>query len=377
MHYRDFKAAGMGVSLLGFGAMRLPMIEGSEGLVDEAEAIRMMRYAIDNGVNYIDTAYIYHGKQSEAIVGKALADGYREKVLVATKLPFWALSGPEEMQTVFDEQIAKLGVDCIDMYLMHGIEGDRFDTVKEWRIWDFLEERRAEGKIRFIGFSFHGYSPEEFKGVLDEYPWDFCQLQLNFMDKDVQAGVEGFEYAVAKGVPIVAMEPLKGGRLTDANPPSIQKYWDSLDSKRTPAEWALRWVADLPGVLTILSGMSTMEQVEENIRVLSDADVGMMTEAEFSVLDQVAEEYRKLTAYACTACKYCLPCTAGINIPEIMNFRNMCSLYGLTPKIRGEYTMFVPKKASECTECGKCETACPQHLEIIRAMKETTELFAI
>jgi len=376
MNYRNFEAAGKDVSLLGFGAMRFPLIEGSDGLVDEAEAIRMLRYAIDHGVNYIDTAYLYHGKTSETIVGKALADGYREKVFVATKLPFWYLNGPEDMEPAFNESYERLGVECIDMYLIHDIEGKRMDRVREWKIWDFMQKRRAEGKIRYLGFSFHGESPEVFKEVLDAYPWDLCQLQINFMDKDIQAGVEGYKYAVSKGVPIVVMEPLKGGRLTDVILPSIQKYWDSLDSKRSPAEWALRWVANLPGVLTILSGMSTMEQVEENVRVLSDADVGMMSEAELAVLDRVAEEYRKLIVYPCTACEYCQPCTAGIHISQIMNFRNMHSLYGKTEKMQEEYTMFVNPKASDCTSCGKCEEVCPQHLEIIKAMKETTELFA-
>ena len=375
MNYRTFNAANMEVSLLGFGAMRLPAPNNDPAGIDEAEAIRMIRYAIDQGVNYIDTAYVYHGMQSEIVVGKALADGYREKALVATKMPFWIMKGPEDMGTILDEQLEKLAVDCIDMYLVHGIDDDRWNTVKDWGIWDFLEKQRAIGKIRFIGFSFHGDSPEVFKDILDKYPWDFCQLQINYMDKDIQAGVEGYNHAVAKGVPIVVMEPLKGGSLTDIMPPSIQKYWDGLGSKRSPAEWALRWVANLPGVLTILSGMSTMAQVEENVRVLSDADIGMLTEEELAVIDKVAEEYNKLIAFPCTACKYCMPCTEGISIPQIMDFRNSYNLYGNNIKIQNEYKMFVKTKASACSACGKCENECPQHLEITRAMKETVELF--
>ena len=375
MKYRYFEAAGKDVSLLGFGAMRLPTIKGGKGEIDEAEAIRMIRYAIDNGVNYIDTAYVYHARQSEAVVGKALKDGYREKVLLATKMPFWILDKPEGMDALFEEQLESLGVDCIDMYLMHGIEIDRWETVKAWNIWDFLVKKRGEGKIRFIGFSSHCETPAQFIEMLDEYPWDFCQLQINYMDKDLQAGTEGYNYAVSKGVPIVVMEPLKGGKLTDIMPPSVNKYWESLGSGRSPAEWALRWVANLPGVLTILSGMTAMEQLEENIRVLSDADAGALSEAELGVIEKAAEEYRKLIAYPCTACGYCLPCTANIQIPKVINFRNWCDIYGKTAKTQVEFNIWLDTKPSECTECGKCEAACPQHLEIMRAMKETVELF--
>ncbi|MCL1895299.1 MAG: aldo/keto reductase [Clostridiales bacterium] len=373
MNYRNFDAANMEVSLLGFGAMRLPDMGDGSGRIDEAETIRMIRYAIDHGVNYVDTAYVYHGKQSEAVVGKALADGYREKVLLATKMPFWILKDPDEMAPVFDEQLEKLGTDCIDMYLVHGIDTARWGTVKDWKIWEFLKERRDAGKIRFIGFSSHCDTPADFKEILDAYPWDFCQLQINFMDKKVQAGIEGYEYAASKGVPVVVMEPLKGGKLTDIMPPSVERYWDRLAAGRSPAEWALRWVANLPGVLTILSGMSDMAQVEENVRVLSDADAGKLSEEELAVFDGVAEEYNKLIVYPCTACRYCMPCTEGICIPEILDFRNSCDLYGITKKLQYSYRMFVEPKASACAECGKCEGECPQHLDIMRAMKETTE----
>jgi len=375
MNYRTFDAAGIDVSLLGFGAMRLPMLDSDKTKVDEAEAIRMIRYAIDHGVNYVDTAYVYHGRQGENIVGRALLDGYREKVLLATKLPFWLLGGPDEMPGMIDEQFEKLGVDCIDMYLMHDISGKRLETVKEWKIWDLLEKYRSEGKIRFIGFSFHGESPAFFKEVLDEYPWDFCQIQLNFMDKNIQAGIEGYEYAVSKGVPVVVMEPLKGGRLIDVIPPSIQELWDSLDKDWSPAEWMLRFVANLPGVLTILSGMSAMEQVEENVRVLSDADAGMMSAGDLDALDKIAEEYNKLIVYPCTACKYCLPCPSGIAIPQIIRFRNSYALFGTIAKLKIEWGFTVRRNPSECTACGHCEETCPQHLEIIKAMKETAELF--
>ena len=375
MKYRKFEAGNIDVSLLGFGAMRLPVMEDGSGAVDEAEATRMIRYAIDHGVNYVDTAYVYHGMKGENIVGRALADGYREKILLATKMPIWTFDSPDRMEPLFEEQFIKLNTEVIDMYLVHNITGGTFGKVKDFKIWDFLAKKREEGKIRFIGFSFHGESPAEFKEILDAYPWDFCQLQINYIDKDIQAGVEGYEYAVSKGVPIILMEPLKGGKLTDIMPPSIQKYWDSLESERSPAEWALRWAANLPGILTILSGMSTMEQVIENIKVLSDADIGSLSESELEIIDQVSEEYRKLIPYQCTACKYCLPCTVEIDIPMIMDCRNSCDAYGKTSKIQDFYDMWTVHGPSECTACGKCEAVCPQHLKIIQAMKEAAELF--
>jgi len=374
MKYRKFEKGGSDVSLLGFGAMRLPQLPNSDD-VDEEEAIRMIRHAIDSGVNYVDTAYVYHGGNSEIIVGKALSDGYREKTLLATKLPLWSCDDEEKIHAIFEEQLRKLGTGHIDMYLMHNINEGNFHKVKSLKIYDILEQKRKEGKIRFIGFSTHPESPKLFKEILDEHPWDFCQLQLNYMDKFVQAGFEGYEYAVAKKVPVVVMEPLKGGSLTGNVPPSVQKCWDSLSPARTPAEWALRWAANLPGVITILSGMSEMGQLEENIRVLSDAEMNSLSASELAVFDKVAEEYDKLIVYPCTGCKYCMPCAAEIDIPEIIGFRNSLPRYGLIKKLLDEYHMWVPHKASDCIACGKCEPHCPQHLEIIKIMKETAELY--
>ena len=302
MNYRKFETLDVSVSLLGFGALRLPLLSDDISDVDEAEAIRMIRYAIDNGVNYIDMGFLYHGGQSEVVVGKALRDGYREKALLATKLSFWMLDRPDEMEGIISEQLKRLGTDCIDMYLLHDISGNRWERVKEWKIFDFLLKQREAGRIRYIGFSFHGDTTEYFKEVLDEYPWDFCQIQLNYVDTKLQAGLKGYEYAAAKGVPVVVMEPLKGGTLTEIPSVRVQEYWNSLGGRRSPAEWGLRWVANLPGVLTVLSGMSTMEQLSENIRVFSaeGTGAGMMFPAELDVMEKIAEEYRRLIAYPCT-----------------------------------------------------------------------------
>ncbi|MDR1797650.1 MAG: aldo/keto reductase [Clostridiales Family XIII bacterium] len=375
MKYRHFASAGLDISLLGFGAMRLPTIGGDHAHIDEGEAIRMIRAAIDGGVNYVDTAYVYHGGMSEGVVGKALKDGYREKAYVATKLPYWAMQGPGEMEPALDLSLKRLDIDAIDFYLVHDISGDRWETVKQWGIFEFMARAKQQGKIRHIGFSCHGSSPDYFREVLDAYPWEFAQLQLNFLDKDTQAGVAGYEYAAGKGIPIIVMEPLKGGKLTDSLPESIRRRWDALGGGRTPAEWALRWAANLPGVLTILSGMSTMAQVEENVRVLSDADAGGLSAAELKALDDLAAEYNRLITYACTGCRYCLPCTSGIEIPQVMDFVNNWAMFAQNPKLKNEYRMFLETKASACVACGKCEAECPQHLPIAEAMKQAAGIF--
>ena len=374
MKYRKYEVGNTEMSLLGFGVMRLPVLEDGK-TVNEEEAIRMIRYAADQGVNYFDTAWVYHGGQSEVVLGKALAGGLREKVMIASKLPYWLMKDPSEMQEKFDESLERMGVSYIDNYLAHDINDDRWDLVQEWKIFDFMTKLKEEGKIRFAGFSYHGETPELFREVLDKYPWDFVQIQLNYMDTNIQAGLEGYEYATKKGIPVIIMEPLKGGKLTDLMPASVQKHWDSLGKDWSPAEWALRWVANLPGVTSILSGMSTFEQVEENIRVLSEAEANALTDSELSTIEQAADEYRKLIAYPCTGCKYCLPCTAEINIPLIMNYRNCKDVYGLTDKIRGEYGMFIHPKPDACVKCGKCEDECPQGLAIMQAMDETIEIF--
>ena len=374
MKYRKYEVGNTELSLLGFGVMRLPVLEDGH-TVDEEEAIRMIKYAADNGVNYFDTAWVYHGGESERVLGKALAGGLREKVMIATKLPYWILKDPSEMQVKFDESLERLGTSYIDNYLMHDINDGRWDLVQDWKIFDFMSKLKEEGKIRFVGFSYHGETPALFREVLDKYPWDFVQIQLNYMDTNIQAGLEGYEYAVKKGIPVVVMEPLKGGKLTDIMPATVKKHWDNLGKDWSPAEWALRWVANLPGITTILSGMSTFAQVEENVRVLSEAEANALTESELSIIAQAADEYRKLIAYPCTACKYCMPCSAGIDIPLIMNFRNYKDVYGITGKISGEYNMFIDPKPDACVKCGKCEEECPQGLAIMQAMDETAEIY--
>lgn len=376
MKYRTFKKTGEDISLLGFGTMRLPVINGDNAKIDEEQAIQMIRSAIDRGINYVDTAYMYHDGNSEVVVGKALKDGYREKVLLADKMPVWMARSEEDLDKIFQDQLKRLEVDCIDKYLVHNINAQMWKRALKFNTLDYLEKKKAEGKIKQIGFSFHDEF-EVFEEVIKAYPWDFCQIQLNYMDTDFQAGVKGLKLAGSMNIPVIIMEPLKGGKLTDVLPQSIQDLWNQAPVKRTPAEWALRWVADFPEVLTVLSGMTTMEQVDENIRILSEADLGSLTETEQKIIKNVADAYNNLIQYSCTGCKYCMPCPVKIDIPDLIGRYNDWFVFEGNQKIRDDFYTWVHPKArpSACEACKACESHCPQHLPISGIMTKAKAVF--
>ncbi|MDD4564068.1 MAG: aldo/keto reductase [Eubacteriales bacterium] len=378
MKYRTFPKTGEQISLLGFGTLRLPVEKTTEAVkINETEAIKMIRSAIDRGVNYVDTAYNYHGGTSEVVLGKALKDGYREKVFLADKMPAFLLKEDDDREKFFNEQLKRLDVDYIDMYLVHSITALGWEKkVLRYNVLDFMKKKKDEGKIKHIGFSFHDEF-EMFKTVIEAFPWDFCQIQLNYMDADFQAGVKGLKYAGSKNIPVVIMEPLKGGKLTDVLPPSIEEFWAKAPIKRTPAEWAMRWVADFPEVLTILSGMTAMEHVDGNIRILSDAEPNSLTKAEHEIIKNVADEYNKLIKFSCTACKYCSPCPSKIDIPTVIGLYNNWYLYQQSPKVKDDYEMWIPPKfgPSACITCKTCEEKCPQHLPVSDIMKLAAEIF--
>ena len=376
MKYRTFEKTGEKISLLGFGAMRLPIISGNLLKINEKEAIQMIRSAIDRGINYVDTAYMNHDGASEVVVGKALKDGYREKVLVADKMPVWMAKTEEDVEKIFNDQLERLDVDCIDMYLVHNINSAVWQRALKFNTLAFLEKKKAEGKIKHIGFSFHDEF-EVFEEVIKAYPWDFCQIQLNYMDADFQAGVKGLKLAGSLNIPVIIMEPLKGGKLTDKLPQSIQSFWDQSPVKRTPAEWALRWASDFPEVLTILSGMTSMEQLDENIRILNDAEPYSLSAAEHKTIDNVANEYNKLIQYSCTACKYCMPCPFEVEIPSIIGFYNDWYLFDGNQKIKRDFLTWIPSKSrpSICEGCKVCEGHCPQQLPVSEIMAKAAALF--
>lgn len=376
MQYRTFKKLDREVSLLGMGAMRLP--ETEDGQINEPEAIDIIRSAIDAGINYVDTAFGYHNGKSEGLVGKALRDGYREKVLLADKMPIWLAKDEEHMKEMFQTQLERLDTDYIDMYLVHSVNKPNWKRIKKLNLMPFLEEMKAAGKIKHIGFSFHD-SYEFFEEVLDSYPWEFCQIQLNYMDKDIQAGVKGLKLAAEKGLSVIIMEPLKGGKLTTGIPPTVQELWDNAPVKRTPAEWGFKWLANMPEVTLILSGMSSREQLQQNIATVSAADLNVLSDKERELIDKVSDEYNRLIKYSCTGCEYCLPCPQKLKIPDLIDTLNEWNIYGQNPATKMEYIEWVPegRHASDCISCKACEKKCPQGLPIAQIMKDTAEIFGV
>jgi predicted aldo/keto reductase-like oxidoreductase len=377
MQYRNFGKISWKVSALGFGCMRLPTIDpsGTGVNINEKEAIAMIRYAIDQGINYVDTAYPYHGGNSEIIVGKALMDGYRGKIKLATKCPIWAVRKPEEFDTYLNEQLKKLQTDHVDFYLFHGLEKQRWKTVIELNLLQKAESAMKDGRIKGIGFSFHD-KLETFKEIIDGYSgWTLCQIQYNYMDAENQAGTKGLKYAASKGLAVVVMEPIRGGRL--ANPPKpIQAVFDRSTKQRSPSEWALQWVWNQPEVSVALSGMSTMKQVEENIRSASISRVNSLGPKELQVIERVQKAFRGRAAIPCTKCGYCMPCENGVNIPVNFEMYNDAVIYDDPGTARMRYTRFMTEKerAKACKACRKCEEKCPQKIPISELMPKVHEL---
>lgn len=371
MKYREFGKCDFKVSTLGFGCMRLPIINDDDKQIDEDQAISLIRYAIDNGVTYIDTAYPYHKGSSEIVVGKALKDGYREKVKLATKLPTWLTHSYEDFDKYLDEQLVKLQTDHIDMYLLHALDKERWNMLLELDIFKFVKSALRDGRIKQIGFSFHD-KLDSFKEIIDGYDWDFCQIQYNYLDENYQAGTEGLEYAAKKGMGIVIMEPLKGGRLAKKPPTAVKEEWAKSEVVKTPAEWALRWVLNHPEVTTVLSGMNSMEQITENMKTSDVALPNSLSKKDLALIDNVKAQYNELIKVQCTACNYCMPCPVGVDIPKNFALLNDASMYDEYDMQSKTYNKGLTSKqrAVSCVECGKCETLCPQHLEIRKHLKE-------
>lgn len=378
MLYRKMPKNGDSLSILGFGAMRLPVTP--DGKIDEKRATKQVRYAIDHGVNYVDTAWPYHMGESEPFLGRALADGYREKVKLATKLPQWMVKSREDMDRFLNAQLKKLNTEHIDYYLIHSLVGSSWEIIRELGVEDFLDKAKADGRIINAGFSFHG-AAEDFKGIVDGYEWDFCQIQYNFLDEKNQAGTEGLEYAASKGLGVIVMEPLRGGNLANKVPPAVEDIWNEAEVKRTPAEWALRWVWNHPQVTVVLSGMNEEAHVEENLKIADEALSESLSEKELQLVAKVEQKYLELMSVGCTGCRYCMPCAAGVDIPGCFEVYNNLSLFGNGDQMKIMYVAKLggilrgsdPQFASMCIECGKCVEACPQHLPIPDFLKDVVE----
>ncbi|MEN8209241.1 MAG: aldo/keto reductase [Candidatus Fermentibacteria bacterium] len=377
MKYRQFGRLNWEVSALGFGIMRLPLSRKDSPAILEQEASSMLRSAIDNGVNYLDTAWNYHDGESESFLGRALKGGYREKVRIATKLPTWKIENRDDFDRYFDEQMKRLQTDCIDFYLLHALQRDWWDNIRNLGYFDWAEKKLADGTIKHLGFSFHD-TPSLFKRIVDEYDsWTMTLLMYNYMDTEFQAGTEGVKYAADNGLAVVAMEPLRGGLLAKEPPPSVRRIFKESSIQRTPADWSLQWLWDKPEIASVISGMSTMEQLQQNITSACDSSIGSMTEYEEEILIKVRGEYRKKAPIPCTDCRYCMPCPEDVAIPSIFSYFNLSEMYEAPDTARTYYNFLGEQKwASECTECGKCMKNCPQHIDIITSLKKAHELLS-
>jgi len=376
MKYRRFGNLDWEVSVLGFGAMRLPLADKETGKVDEPESIRMMRYAVDHGVNYIDTAYPYHAGQSEVIVGNALKDGYREKVKVATKLPVWMVEDEKGFDRYLNEQLERLQIEKIDFYLLHGLNSGSWPKVRDLGVIRWAEGAMTDGRFDYMGFSFHD-NFETFKQIVDDYDnWTLSQVQYNYMDVDYQAGRRGVEYATHKGLAVVVMEPVRGGRLARA-PESVAEVWENATQKRSPAEWALLWVWNQPEVSVALSGMTTMEQVVENVATAERAKPGILTAEELALVDRAQEVYKGLAPIPCTNCRYCMPCSSGVEISRIFQMYNEAIMYENRRAPRWAYSeLKEEQRADQCTKCGECMDVCPQEIDIPEWLEKAHMLLA-
>jgi predicted aldo/keto reductase-like oxidoreductase len=371
MKYRKLDRAGNEVSILGLGCMRLPVIDGDEGRIDEPLAERLLHAAIEQGINYLDTAYPYHKGNSETFLGRALSGGLRDKVRLATKLPSWAVQTAADFDRFLNEQLERLQTDHIDFYLLHAMKSDWWVKLHNLGVLEFLDRAIRDGRIGAAGFSFHDELPL-FKRIVDAYDWSFCQIQYNYMDEHLQAGREGLDYAVDRGLGVVVMEPLRGGHLARESAPDIQALWDDAPVRRSPAEWALRWVWDHPGVTSLLSGMNDPAQIEENCRIADQALPRSLSAEELAVIEQVRDTLRRRIKVPCTTCNYCMPCPSGVNIPRIFGIYNDRFIYGdpRFPHRIYTITMNDSELAVNCTRCGLCEQHCPQNIPIMERLAE-------
>ena len=376
MLYREVPKNGDKLSVLGYGCMRLPVQMNS---INQKLAEKQILYALERGVNYFDTAVPYHNGKSEPFLGKVFSkNGYREKVKLATKLPHWSANSREDMGRILDEQLSKLKTDRIDYYLVHGINGELWETAKHNGVIEFLDDALKVGKIVNAGFSYHGLA-EDFNGIVDDYDWTFCQIQYNFLDTKNQAGKAGLKYAASKDMAVMVMEPLRGGNLAKTPPDSVQAIWAKADESKTPAAWSLGWIWNHPEVTVVLSGMNNDDHIDENLALAEKALPNDFSEKELMLVREAAAEFRKVMRVGCTGCQYCMPCPAGVNIPscfECYNSKHAFNDKGAKMMYLFQNGGIVTEKqtlASMCVQCGECLEKCPQHLPIPDLLKDVQQ----
>lgn len=380
MRHRKIGHTGESASILGFGCMRFPTIDGKAHQIDEKRATAMIRYAINHGVNYFDTAYPYHKSdrnpkgRSEPFLGKILHDYPREEVKIATKLPSWLVKSRRGMDEYLDDQLKRLRTDHIDFYLLHGLTAALWKKLNGCKVLDFLDDALSDGRISHAGFSFHDELPV-FKEIVDAYDWGFCQIQYNYMGEDNQAGTEGLKYAASKRLGVIVMEPLLGGFLGNKLPRDTRALLKNARPRKTPAELALRFLWDKPEVSVVLSGMTTMPQLRENIKIADGAGVDCLTKGERRLVERVKKSLTSKSMVRCTACRYCMPCPSGVDIPACFEQLNHGAMYDDMAYAKRAYAWAVKPEnmASNCTECGKCEDLCPQCIDIRRNLKDVVK----
>lgn len=371
MLYREYGKTHENVSILGFGCMRFPT---NDGKIDEEKSTEMIEYALSKGVKYFDTAYTYHDGESESFVGKAL-EKYRKDIFIATKLPSWLIKSREDMDRILNEQLQRLRTDYIDFYLVHALNKDYFNSLKENGLFDFLNSIKLNGKVKHIGFSFHD-SCDVFKEIVDSYPWEFCQIQYNYLDTNYQAGIEGLTYAADRRLGIAIMEPLRGGKLAGNIPDDIKELWDSSEVKKTPVEWALKYLWNDERINVVLSGMSDFAHIIDNINYAETSEINCLTNEELNLITKVTDAYNTKIKVNCTECRYCMPCPVGVNIPRNFDILNKASLFNDMEGYKNTYnSMDEESKAASCIKCGKCETLCPQNIQIREKLEEVIGTF--
>ena len=369
MEYRINPKNGDKLSILGYGCLRYTK---KGAVIDQAKAEKEMARAIALGVNYFDTAYVYRG--SEATLGKFLAKGYREQVYIATKLPHYLIKKPGDTETYFQEELYRLQTNYVDYYLMHMLTNvEAWERLKSLNVDEWLEEKKARGEIRAIGFSYHG-GTKAFQALIDAYPWDFCQVQFNYMDEHSQAGIEGIRYAAARGIPVMVMEPLRGGRLAEGLPSKAKELFHKDDSSRSPARRGLEWIWDHPEVILALSGMNDIAQVEDNAKAASERKP--LTKKDLALFQAVRKEIDAVEKIHCTGCGYCQPCPQGVDIPNCFRSYNVRFSDGWFKGLKEYFMMTTLREkrsnAGQCVQCGKCKRHCPQAIDIPRELAKVS-----
>lgn len=365
METRTWEHNGCTISLLGFGAMRLPLTK--TGSIDRAASRAMLSEAYKHGVTYYDTAYTYHNGESEPFLGSFLKQYPRDSYFLATKLPQWLVNTLDDAKRLFNEQLGRLEHEYVDFYLIHSIDKAAYVRMVDLGVVAYLEQEQKAGRIKQLGFSFHSIY-EDFEYIATSRTWDFCQLQYNYLDTEEQAGDRGYELCTKLGIPVIVMEPIKGGLLANL-PPDLEARLKDLDENASSASYALRWVADHPNVKVILSGMTTMEQVRDNLKTFQSPQ--RLTETESSTLGSIGQTMRNRVGNGCTGCKYCMPCPFGVDIPGNFSIWNKARMFDSYEVVRAQWEnpKESDKRPSSCTECGQCVSLCPQHINIPEDLK--------